>query len=288
MSTMMMTTEHDQFDKAVKDGQFGDIEGCMQSVERLADQLLPVEGAGSDELTAIGANFALRRLMYGMLELRSAQALSFDQPADDLTAADAAAAWTGARLQDCRNLLTQVASRTRRNPRVALTRLAKAGAFGEITEEAFQDELYQRERDVTDMWAVMWEGRYDLDKLTLYFNAVRELHRKRGWGNALRGLVVDADSALRTVCTSENAIATAHARVIMTIDRLQGSASDELPAHTVDWELLVDRYLERAAKPQPLRDDEIPDGPYDATPDWDADTAEAFERAGAVNHDYMR
>jgi len=100
--------------------------------------------------------------------------------------------------------------------------------------------------------------------------------------------VVDADSALRTVCLTEGAIAAAHARVITTIDRLLGSGTGELPSHTVDWESLADRYVERAAKPQPHRDDEIPDGPYDATPDWDADTAEAFARAGAVNHDYMR
>lgn len=273
MNESQIADDHATFTLAIAEAREGRVAGCIAAVDVLAESLFPM-GGGSDAVWSIGANYAFKRLMYGIIELQRGQAEDFGQSGNDKSESLSEHAWEYLHLQDCRQLLTQLASQTRRNPLAELEKRARAGEFGHPTGEDFDEVGYKEAWDRVYTETLLWQGRSERDELTLYFNAVREWHYANGRRDPFRALVIETDDALRTMCTSDRILANVHAHVIAKIDSIRGLArGGGAPARDVDgrevlWSMLTHPYIERVVLD--AEGDEIPEGFY-GDGDWEAD-----------------
>jgi type IV secretory pathway TraG/TraD family ATPase VirD4 len=182
----------------------GNFTKCALYVENIAGIFFPLDG-GEDPVWPNAANNAFKRAAYGLIdfyleeerELRSAAAvLSMDpalveQKLDDL--------WGKVTLYNCYQLFVQMSSKKIKNPEAELEKRVKAGEF-ENNEDALAEE-----QEKAAGQAFMWEGKADLDMLSLYFNASEELPR-----NNMRTLMGNAHNALRSMAGAEKMLASVY------------------------------------------------------------------------------
>ncbi|MFD7537473.1 type IV secretory system conjugative DNA transfer family protein [Streptomyces sp. NPDC059819] len=182
----------------------GNFTKCALYVENIAGIFFPLDGS-EDPVWPNAANNAFKRAAYGLIdfyleeerELRSTAAVRNMDPAlveqelDDL--------WGKVTLYNCYQLFVQMSSKKVKNPEAELEKRVKAGEF-ENNEDALADEQQKAAAQ-----AVMWEGKADLDMLSLYFNASEELPR-----NNMRTLVANAHNALRSMAGAEKMLASVY------------------------------------------------------------------------------
>ncbi|MFD8609397.1 type IV secretory system conjugative DNA transfer family protein [Streptomyces sp. NPDC059631] len=182
----------------------GNFTKCALYVENIAGIFFPLDGS-EDPVWPNAANNAFKRAAYGLIdfyleeerELRSAAAVLKMDPAlleqklDDL--------WGKVTLYNCYQLFVQMSSKKIKNPEAELEKRVKAGEF-ENNEDALAEE-----QEKAAAQAFMWEGKADLDMLSLYFNASEELPR-----NNMRTLVGNAHNALRSMAGAEKMLASVY------------------------------------------------------------------------------
>ncbi|MEW1548345.1 type IV secretory system conjugative DNA transfer family protein [Streptomyces tsukubensis] len=182
----------------------GNFTKCALYVENIAGIFFPLDGS-EDPVWPNAANNAFKRAAYGLIdfyleeerELRSAAAVLHmdlalvEQKLDDL--------WGKVTLYNCYQLFVQMSSKKIKNPEAELERRVKAGEF-ENNEDALAEE-----QEKAAAQAFMWEGKADLDMLSLYFNASEELPR-----NNMRTLVGNAHNALKSMAGAERMLASVY------------------------------------------------------------------------------
>ncbi|MFE7117937.1 TraM recognition domain-containing protein [Streptomyces sp. NPDC057654] len=182
----------------------GNFTKCALYVENIAGIFFPLDGS-EDPVWPNAANNAFKRAAYGLIdfyleeerELRGAAAVLNMDPAlleqklDDL--------WGKVTLYNSYQLFVQMTSKKIKNPEAELEKRVKAGEF-ENDEDALAEE-----QEKAAVQAFMWEGKTDLDMLSLYFNASEALPR-----NNMRTLVGNAHNALRSMAGAEKMLASVY------------------------------------------------------------------------------
>lgn len=189
---------------AAKAAREGDATKCALYVSNQADVFFPLDGS-EDPVWPNAANNAFKRAAYGLIdfyleeerELRAAALEAGTSPEtlerklDDM--------WGKVTPFNCYQLFVQLTSRKLKNPKALLEQREKAGEF-----EGRDLELEQ-EKAAAEAQDFLWEGKGEQDMLTLYFNATEALPR-----NTIRGLVGDANNALRAMAGAEKMMASVY------------------------------------------------------------------------------
>ncbi len=182
----------------------GNFTKCALYVENIAGIFFPLDG-GEDPVWPNAANNAFKRAAYGLIdfyleeerELRSKAAVLKTDPAvveqklDDL--------WGKVTLYNCYQLFVQMSSKKIKNPAAELEKDIKAGKY-ENDEPGLEIE-----KEKIAAQEGLWEGKAELDMLSLYFNASEALPR-----NNMRTLVGNAHNALRSMAGAEKMLASVY------------------------------------------------------------------------------
>lgn len=185
----------------------GDFTKCALYIENIGEVFFPLEG-GEDPVWPNAANNAFKRAAYGLIdyfleeerELREYAAASGMDPAtleqrlDDL--------WGKVTLYNTYQIFVHLTSKKAKNPAAELEKRIKAGEFdgddgGEEALAAEQAKVAEKE--------FLWEGKAELDLLTLYFNATQALPR-----NSMRTLVANAHNALVAMAGAEKMMSSVY------------------------------------------------------------------------------
>lgn len=107
--------------------------------------------------------------------------------------------WGKVTLYNAYQLFVQLSSKKIRNPLTVFNENLK----NKVYEEAgLTDEEIMAEKENAMKEAVYWDGKPEVDMLTLYFNATNALPK-----NSIRSLVSDADNSLRAIGGAEKMLA---------------------------------------------------------------------------------
>ena len=106
--------------------------------------------------------------------------------------------WGKVTLYNTYQLFVQLTSKKLKNPAVEFTKKARDGAFDNLTDEQYQEQL-----DEVETKSKLWEDKPEADLLTLYFNATDTLPI-----NSMRRLVNNANNALRSMGGAEKMMAS--------------------------------------------------------------------------------
>ena len=188
---------------AYEAARMGDYTKASSYIENLGTVFFPVNQA-EDPLWPTAANNAFRRAAFGLMEyyleeeqklrehaarMRTSQKL-LDQKLDAL--------WGHCTLYNCYQMFVQLSSRKMKNPADQFRLDCREGKLKDLSA-AELNKLAARAK-VQD---VIWEGKPELDLLTIYFNATMQLP-----GNSMRTLVANADTALKTMAHAEKMLAS--------------------------------------------------------------------------------
>lgn len=182
----------------------GDFQKCAEYVENVGKVFFPADG-GDDPVWPNAANNAFKRAAYGLIdfyleeehELRAKAAAVnmepevLEQQLDDM--------WSKVSLYNCYQMFVQLTAKKMKNPEAELEQRMKAGEFDDN-----EDEL-EAEREKAAAKAFLWEGKPELDMLTLYFNATNALPN-----NSMRTQVSNSDNALRAMASAEKMLASVY------------------------------------------------------------------------------
>lgn len=200
----MKTDIYNPLGMAADAAREGDSPKCAQYVESIANVFFPVDG-GEDPVWPNAANNAFKRTAYGLIdfyleeerELRQHAAVIgmdlaiLEQKLDDM--------WGRVTLYNCYQLFVQLTSKKLPNPEATLQKKVQAGDYNEDTEGLDEAKAEAAAK------AFLWEGKSDMDMLTLYFNATAALPT-----NGNRTLVGNANNALRAMADSEKMLASVY------------------------------------------------------------------------------
>lgn len=206
----MKTDIYNPLGLAAEAAREGDATKCALYVENIADIFFPLDG-GEDPMWPAAANNAFKRAAYGMIdfyleeerELR-ALALRVDMEPKVLERL-LDEKWGKVSLYNCYQLFVQLSSKKVKNPVKELTEKQKAGDFGSIENETFDEVAYEEARSDAEEKAFIWDDQPEMDMLTLYFNATAALPQ-----NSMRTLVSNADNALRAMGVAEKMLASVY------------------------------------------------------------------------------
>lgn len=183
----------------------GDFVKVASYVNDIADVFFPVDG-GEDPVWPNAANNAFKRAAFGIIDyyLEEEKALRriavrTNMP-NKVLENKLDALWGHATLYNCYQLFVQMTSKKMPNPLNEFEKRRKNKEFDDIS-----DEEYDKLLDEAEAKAVFWEGKPEVDHLTLYFNATAALPR-----NHMRELVGNADNALRSMGGAEKMMASVY------------------------------------------------------------------------------
>lgn len=182
----------------------GDFTKCALYIENIGEVFFPLEG-GEDPVWPNAANNAFKRAAYGLIdyfleeerELREYAAATGMDPAtleqrlDDM--------WGKVTLYNCYQFFVQLTSKKAKNPAAELEKRIKAGEFDQDEEALAAEQAKVAEKEF------LWEGKAELDLLTLYFNATQALPR-----NSMRTLVANAHNALVAMAGAEKMMSSVY------------------------------------------------------------------------------
>lgn len=200
---------------SAREGNFTD---CAMYIENIATVFFPVEGS-EEPLWPNAANNAFKRVAYGMIDmyLEKEQAyreecnrrmmdgeyidpLEIENYVDEL--------WGHVTLYNCYQMFVQLAAKKMENPLVAVTKKKKDGYFERegiakgMTPEQIEEWTEQESQEALNH-SSLWNGARELDCLTLYFAAMKELPR-----NGIRNLASNVDDALKSMGGAEKMISS--------------------------------------------------------------------------------
>ncbi|WP_234431345.1 type IV secretory system conjugative DNA transfer family protein [Streptomyces sp. NRRL F-5053] len=182
----------------------GNFTKCALYVENIAAVFFPLDKS-EDPVWPNAGNNAFKRAAYGLIdfyleeerELRSRAAVLKTDPAvleqklDDL--------WGKVSPYNCYQLFVRMCSKKIKNPAAELEKRIRDGEF-----EGNEMRLEEEQRAVAEK-EFLWEGKAELDMLSLYFNASEALPR-----NTMRTLVGNAHNALRSMAGAEKMLASVY------------------------------------------------------------------------------
>lgn len=183
----------------------GDSVKTAEYVNNVADVFFPVDG-GEDPVWPNAANNAFKRAAYGIIDYYLEEEKNLRRIADRTGMTNKVLEtkldqlWGHATLYNCYQLFVQMTSKKMPNPLNEFEKRRKNHEFDDIS-----DDEYNRLLEENEAKAVFWEGKPEIDHLTLYFNATGALPR-----NHIRELVGNADNALRSMGAAEKMMASVY------------------------------------------------------------------------------
>lgn len=189
---------------AAESAREGDFTKMAMYVENIAEVFFPVDG-GDDPMWANAANNAFKRSAYGLIdyyleeerELRvfaeatNMAAGTLEQRLDEM--------WGNVTLYNCYQFFVQLTSKKLKSPLVEFEEKVGTGAYEDDPDGEEEDRQEAENR------AVPWEGKPELDMMTLFFNATAQLP-----GSTMRGMVGNTDNALRAMAGAEKMMASVY------------------------------------------------------------------------------
>ena len=200
---------------SAREGNFTD---CAMYVENIATVFFPVEGSEEPLWPNAAAN-AFKRIVYGMIDIylekenayrdecnRRMLNGEFIDPEEIENFVDEL--WGHVTLYNCYQMFVQLASKKRENPVSIVTKRKKDGYYERegMAKGMSEDEIMDWiEEESTRALAEgeLWNGAREIDCLTLYFAAMKELPR-----NGIRNLACNADDALKSMGGAEKMISS--------------------------------------------------------------------------------
>lgn len=191
-------------------------------VNNIADVFFPVTG-GDDPVWPNAANNAFKRAAYGLMDFyleeeaemrllaqkKGMDEKTFETQIDTL--------WGHNTLYNCYELFVNLTSKKVPNPSKEFTEAVKeaeaaskekreprtdaAKRIFQMNDDEYDEELARIEK----MSNILWENKPEIDMLTLYFNASKQLPR-----NQMRTLVSNADDSLRSMGGAEKMMASVY------------------------------------------------------------------------------
>lgn len=220
---------------AAREGNFTD---AAMYVENIAEVFFPTDG-GDDPFWPNAANNAFKRAAYGLidyyLELEKAYRIDCETKLANGEHVDLQRMetiidqlWGKVTLFNCYQMFVQLSSKKTKNPLVEFANKQKAGEFANLTEEELQEKAAE-----ADAFGKIWDNAPELDNLSLYFKATEMLPR-----NSMRGLIANADNALKAMGGSEKTIASVYGIAITSMsfftDPTISTLTSGTPSQTVD------------------------------------------------------
>ena len=179
-------------------------------VENIADVFFPVDG-GDDPVWPNAANNAFKRAAYGLIDFyleeeAEMRALAERTGMDDkVLETKLDEMWGKVTLYNCYQLFVQLTSQKKTTPMVTFSKRVKekgtyVGADNverQVPNDGEEDPNYDEAVEICEKQSELWEGKSEMDLLSLYFNATDRLPR-----NGIRNLVANANNALKSMGTS--------------------------------------------------------------------------------------
>lgn len=194
----------------------GDFMKMAAYVENIGGVFFPTDG--SDEpLWPNAANNAFKRAAYGMIDYFLDQEADLRKRANAEGMAEKVLAtkvdelWGHVSLYNAYQMFTQLASKKIGNPLAEFLRkyppevLMQLEMSQDIESKMLYEDLVAKRVRFEKQSEVLWNGKADVDGLTLYFNAVKQLPL-----NSMRTYVNAADDALRTMAGAEKMLASVY------------------------------------------------------------------------------
>ncbi|WP_431872667.1 type IV secretory system conjugative DNA transfer family protein [Nocardiopsis eucommiae] len=206
----MKTDIYNPLGMAAEAAREGDSTKCAMYIENIADVFFPLDG-GEDPVWPNAANNAFKRAAYGLIdyyleeerELRDYAARVNMDPKVLETKLDER--WGKVTLYNCYQLFVQLSAKKVKNPVTAVEEKAQNGDYGSPDDGTFREEEAVSEMEEAQRREFLWEGKEELDMLTLFFNATNGLPP-----NSMRTLVGNADNALRAMGAAEKMLASVY------------------------------------------------------------------------------
>ena len=179
----------------------GDNVKCSAYVENIAQVFFPVDG-GDDPVWANSANNAFKRTAFGLIDYYLEEEKELRQLAEKtgmnekLLNLKVDKLWSNVTLYNCYQLFTNLTSRKAPNPKTSFMAEMKAKKYEDMQQNN-PDEFYKM-KDEIEKKSELWDGKPEVDLLTLYFNATRKLPV-----NNIRTLLMNSDAALRAIGGAE-------------------------------------------------------------------------------------
>lgn len=200
---------------SAREGNFTD---CATYVENIATVFFPVDGS-EEPLWPNAANNAFKRIVYGMIDIYLEKENAYRElcnqrmlngeyvdPQEIENYVDEL--WGHVTLYNCYQMFVQLAAKKRENPLSVLTKRKKEGYFEREGAMRGMDEdeiaeWIEEESEKAMKESALWNGAKEIDCLTLYFAAMKELPR-----NGIRNLACNADDSLKSMGGAEKMISS--------------------------------------------------------------------------------
>ncbi|WP_026117778.1 type IV secretory system conjugative DNA transfer family protein [Nocardiopsis alkaliphila] len=206
----MKTDIYNPLGMAAEAAREGDSTKCAMYIENIADVFFPLD-SGEDPVWPNAANNAFKRAAYGLIdyyleeerELRAYAARVGMDPKVLETKLDEK--WGKVTLYNCYQLFVQLSAKKVKNPVQLVEEKAQRGDYGNPDDGTFRDAEAEADLEEAERKVFLWEGKEELDMLTLFFNATNALPN-----NSMRTLVGNADNALRAMGAAEKMLASVY------------------------------------------------------------------------------
>lgn len=205
----------------------GDFKKCAAYVGNIAEVFFPVV-EGEDPVWSNAANNAFKRAAYGLIAFFLEEEKEMRENAEKngtnekVLETQIDEMWGKVTLYNCYQMMVQLSAKKLTNPLSEFMMDSQAGKFnqarsvvdektGEVKnlpagEEPLTLEQYkEREKEMRALSKDYWEGRPEMDMLTLLFNAMMHLPH-----NSMRRLVGDANNSLRAMGNAEKMLASVY------------------------------------------------------------------------------
>lgn len=200
---------------------------CAMYVTNVAEVFFPVEG-GEDPVWANSANNAFKRAVYGLIDfyLEEEKELinkSLKENMDSkVLSAKIDQLWGAVSLYNTYQMFVQLTSKKKRNPlaefEAEMKNAARDKASGEVISgkyKGYSNEEINQIREDKKREATLWDGKPEVDLLTLYFNATDKLPK-----NSIRTLVADANNSLKAIGGAEKMLSSIYGIALTAMVRV--------------------------------------------------------------------
>ncbi|WP_262391587.1 type IV secretory system conjugative DNA transfer family protein [Nocardiopsis sp. CNR-923] len=172
----MKTDIYNPLGMAAEAAREGDTTKCAMYIENIADVFFPLDG-GEDPVWPNAANNAFKRAAYGLIdfyleeerELRAYAARVDMDPKVLETKLDEK--WGKVTLYNCYQLFVQLSAKKVKNPADLVEESVQRGDYGSLEDGTFREAEAEAALVEAENKAFLWEGKKELDMLTLFFNA---------------------------------------------------------------------------------------------------------------------
>lgn len=188
----------------------GDSTKCATYVENIAEVFFPVDGA-DDPVWPNAANNAFKRTAYGMIDfyLEEERQMRKRAAAEDwdvkVLETELDKLWGKVTLFNCYQFFVQLSAKKLKDPVTRINEKIQAGEFGDTANDPNAEAMATEALEAAQEKMPLWDGEAELDMLTLFFNATDALPT-----NTMRGLVGNADKALRAMGAAEKMLASVY------------------------------------------------------------------------------